>query len=67
MADGTLVKRHSRLARIWHWLNAVTVIVLLMSGLMILNAHPRLYWGEYGANADHAWLELAKGEAEHGH
>lgn len=63
MTDGSLIKRHSLLARVWHWLNAVTVIVLLMSGLMILNAHPRLYWGEFGANADHAWLELAKGEA----
>ena len=25
---------------------------------MILNAHPRLYWGHYGANADPAWLEF---------
>jgi len=38
--------------------NAATVFVMLMSGLMIFNAHPRLYWGEYGANADHAWLEI---------
>ena len=29
---------------------------MLMSGLMIFNAHPRLYWGEYGANPD-AWLD----------
>jgi Ni/Fe-hydrogenase b-type cytochrome subunit len=46
--------------RIWHWLNALTVFVLLMSGLMISNAHPRLYWGEYGANFDAAWLELPR-------
>ena len=44
--------------RIWHWVNALTVFVMLMSGLMIFNAHPRLYWGQYGANADHAWLEI---------
>jgi thiosulfate reductase cytochrome b subunit len=31
---------------------------MLMSGLMIFNAHPRLYWGHYGANADPAWLEI---------
>ena len=31
---------------------------MLMSGLMIFNAHPRLYWGEYGANPDPAWLEI---------
>jgi Ni/Fe-hydrogenase b-type cytochrome subunit len=55
---GELVHRHRRSTRIWHWLNALTVIVMLMSGMMILNAHPRLYWGEYGANPDRAWLEL---------
>ncbi len=55
---GELVRRHRLSTRIWHWLNAATLIVMLMSGLMIFNAHPRLYWGEYGANADHAWLEI---------
>ncbi|MGI8932359.1 MAG: cytochrome b/b6 domain-containing protein [Sphingomicrobium sp.] len=60
---GDLVKRHGLATRIWHWVNVVALLVLLMSGLMIFNAHPRLYWGEYGANADHAWLEIgAKGE-----
>jgi thiosulfate reductase cytochrome b subunit len=56
---GDLVRRHSRVTRVWHWLNAVTLYVMLASGLMILNAHPRLYWGHYGADADNAWLELA--------
>jgi Ni/Fe-hydrogenase b-type cytochrome subunit len=50
--------RHRLPTRIWHWVNAVSVIVMLMSGLMILNAHPRLYWGKFGANFDHAWLAL---------
>src|SRR3954452_23024832 len=54
----TLVKRHRLPTRIWHWINALTVFVMLMSGLMIFNAHPRLYWGQYGANFDHAWLEI---------
>jgi len=31
---------------------------MLMSGLMIFNAHPRLYWGQYGANYDRAWLQV---------
>ena len=53
-----LAYRHRLPTRIWHWINALTVIVMLMSGLMILNAHPRLYWGILGANFDHAWLEL---------
>lgn len=60
--DGALVRRHSWPVRLWHWANALAVIVLLMSGLMIFNAHPRLYWGEYGSNApqhvDPAWLDL---------
>jgi Ni/Fe-hydrogenase b-type cytochrome subunit len=50
--------RHRLPTRLWHWVNALTVFVMLMSGLMILNAHPRLYWGEYGANFDRAWLDL---------
>ena len=57
-ARGAIVKRHRLSTRVWHWLNAFTVFVMLMSGLMIFNAHPRLYWGQYGANADHAWLSI---------
>jgi thiosulfate reductase cytochrome b subunit len=53
---GDLVYRHRLPTRLWHWTNAVAVIVMLMSGLMISNAHPHLYWGEYGANFDHAWF-----------
>jgi Ni/Fe-hydrogenase b-type cytochrome subunit len=55
---GDLVRRHRVSTRIWHWLNALTVFVMLMSGMMIFNAHPRLYWGDYGANPDHAWLVI---------
>jgi Ni/Fe-hydrogenase b-type cytochrome subunit len=54
------IYRHRLPTRIWHWINAVAVIVMTMSGLMISNAHPRLYWGQYGANFDAAWLELPK-------
>jgi thiosulfate reductase cytochrome b subunit len=52
------VYRHRLATRIWHWINAVVVFVMIMSGLMIFNAHPRLYWGKYGANYDHAWLQI---------
>ena len=54
----TRVRRHALPVRLWHWLNALTVLILIMSGLMIFNAHPRLYWGDYGANPDAAWLEM---------
>jgi Prokaryotic cytochrome b561 len=53
-----LVKKHSLVTRLWHWTNAVALLVMLMSGLMIFNAHPRLYWGHYGAQDDAAWLEI---------
>ena len=52
------VKRHFLSTRLWHWINVIAVLVMLMSGLMIFNAHPRLYWGQYGANFDYAWLEI---------
>jgi Ni/Fe-hydrogenase b-type cytochrome subunit len=60
-AAPVIVYRHRAPARLWHWINALAVIVMLMSGLMIFNAHPRLYWGAYGANFDHAWLEISPG------
>lgn len=53
------VYRHRLATRLWHWLTAVTIFVMIGSGIGILNAHPRLYWGAYGANFDHAWLDLS--------
>lgn len=50
--------RHRLPTRFWHWLNAAVVVVMLMSGLMIFNAHPHLYWGQYGANFDRPWLSF---------
>jgi Ni/Fe-hydrogenase b-type cytochrome subunit len=52
--------RHRLSTRLWHWINLIVIAVMLMSGLMIFNAHPRLYWGHYGANTDAAWLELPR-------
>jgi thiosulfate reductase cytochrome b subunit len=37
--------RHKALVRIAHWINALCLAILLMSGLNIFNAHPALYWG----------------------
>lgn len=61
-SGGDLVRRHPLPTRLWHWINAFSVIVMLMSGLMIFNAHPRLYWGKYGANPDVSWLDINPGE-----
>ena len=57
-APTQLVPRHSALVRITHWINVFCFSLLLMSGAQIFNAHPRLYWGEYGADNDHAWLSV---------
>jgi len=57
-AGGDLVARHRLATRLWHWVNVVALVVMVMSGLMIFNAHPRLYWGHYGANPDPAWFEI---------
>jgi len=51
----TDVWRHPATVRITHWLNVVAVVVLLMSGLNILAAHPHLYWGIRSTFAD-PWL-----------
>lgn len=53
-------KRHSLSTRIWHWVNALSLAVLFMSGLNISNAHPRLYWGKWGFAPEQAWLHLPR-------
>jgi thiosulfate reductase cytochrome b subunit len=40
------VYRHRLPVRISHWLNVPFLIILIMSGLQIFNAHPALYWGD---------------------
>ena len=54
-AGEALVYRHRVSTRLWHWVNALAILTLLGSGMMISNAHPHLYWGRFGANFDHAW------------
>ncbi len=40
-----LFYRHSIPVRALHWINAICLAVMLMTGLQIFNAHPALYWG----------------------
>jgi thiosulfate reductase cytochrome b subunit len=61
---GDLVKRHRLSTRLWHWFNAFTIFTMIGSGLMIFNAHPRLYWGQYGANYETPWLEIAHNDTQ---
>ena len=50
--------RHRALVRLTHWINALCILFLLGSGLNIFNAHPRLYWGLTGADADQPFFSL---------
>lgn len=45
-ARARLTYRHRLPVRVMHWLNALCIVILFMSGLSIFNAHPALYWGE---------------------
>ena len=40
------IYRHRLPIRISHWLNVPFLVILIMSGLQIFNAHPALYWGD---------------------
>jgi Ni/Fe-hydrogenase b-type cytochrome subunit len=44
-----LFYRHNRITRLTHWIDALALMILFMSGLMIFNAHPHLYWGSTSA------------------
>lgn len=59
-APGTSIRRHRIATRIWHWVTAVTILILIGSGMVISDAHPHLYWGQYGANYDTPWLSLPR-------
>ena len=50
--------RHAALVRITHWIYTLAFFALLVSGIAILMAHPRLYWGETGGFGSPALLEL---------
>ncbi len=50
--------RHSALVRATHWISALSFLVLVLSGIAILLAHPRLYWGESGAVGTPSLIDL---------
>jgi thiosulfate reductase cytochrome b subunit len=58
-----LVPRHALVTRLTHWINAVCLGFLLLSGLQIFNAWPSLYWGQTGADGDRAFLNIAASRA----
>lgn len=58
-----LIRRHAVVSRLTHWLNVLCLGFLLLSGLQIFNAYPQLHWGQYGADADPAFLKIGANES----
>jgi thiosulfate reductase cytochrome b subunit len=50
--------RHSWFVRVTHWVSAAAFAVLFLSGVAILLAHPRLYWGETGGLGGPSLIDL---------
>lgn len=52
------VPRHTAIVRITHWITTISFLCLVISGVAILLAHPRLYWGETGARDGPSLINL---------
>ncbi len=65
VAAPRVVVRHSALVRVCHWVNALCVLMLLMSGLQIFNARPALSWGE-ATQFKHPFLSFSARESVDG-
>ncbi|MEO8153157.1 MAG: cytochrome b/b6 domain-containing protein [Rhizobacter sp.] len=59
--------RHRWPVRLTHWLNVLSLTILLMSGLMIFNAHPSLDWGKSSYTGRPSFLEITSRDAADGH
>jgi thiosulfate reductase cytochrome b subunit len=53
-----MAPRHSAVVRITHWITTLSFLALLVSGIAILLAHPRLYWGETGGVGTPSLIDL---------
>src|SRR5262252_10748145 len=56
--EAVITPRHSVMVRVTHWINTVSFLALLVSGVAILMAHPRLYWGETGGYESASLVDL---------
>jgi thiosulfate reductase cytochrome b subunit len=55
---GDYVYRHSRIVRVTHWLNAVAVFALLLTGFGITQLYAPLHWGDAGQDWGDVGQEL---------
>jgi len=65
LEQGSQKGRHRLWVRLTHWLIALSVLVLIYSGVTILMAHPRLYWGYAGNDLTTPLLEIPLGPNHH--
>jgi len=56
---------HAPWVRLAHWLIVAVVLTLAYSGIVILMAHPRLYWGWSGNDLTRPLIELPLGRNYH--
>lgn len=58
-----LAYRHNRITRLTHWINALALLILFMSGLQIFNAYPHLHWGSK-AEPEEAFFSIYAADEE---
>ena len=58
-AQREIIYRHTVVVRVTHWINVFCLALLLMSGLRIFDAHPALYWGNYGYYGVRSFLSVS--------
>ncbi len=63
---GYLYLRHRWPVRLTHWVNVLALTVLLMSGLMIFNAHPALDWGKSSYTGRAPFFEITSATGSDG-
>ena len=61
-----VIHRHKLAVRLTHWVNALAIFLLIGTGLNIFNAHPALYWGQFGGELDTPVLSIHAEAAAHG-
>lgn len=57
-AEASDFLHHSATVRVTHWITTISFLLLLLSGIGILLAHPRLYWGEAGGVGAPSLIDL---------
>jgi thiosulfate reductase cytochrome b subunit len=59
MREREVMYRHTVAVRLTHWINALILVLLLISGLRLFNYHPALYWGNYGYSGVPSFFSIA--------